>query len=276
MSGDKRPSSSSSGARSLPLASWVGSEALGCVLVMLLLIPLCSALESRGAVLTSLLAHAVGVVVVDLLSAATLSPNFCLGMLLAGRVSGPEAAVRAAVDLLVCSACCALLAGSRLLRIPLPAPAPGVSLAGAFAVEAALAGSFFVVILFIVSVIPSFEIRRPIVALTLRVLITLGAPFTGAYFNPMIALPFAMYHGRVDSAFLLVYCLGPVCGTVAGLAVWNAIQVTTATAFPASGPSPFPSVTFSAQGAAPQGPQDSQGEEDQEPVSGGLVSLARQ
>ena len=101
MPGGKRPPASGT---SLPLASWVGSETLGCVLVMLLLIPLCAALESRGALLTSLLAHAVGVVVVDMLSAATLSPNFCLGMLLAGRVSLAEAAVRAAVDLLVCSA----------------------------------------------------------------------------------------------------------------------------------------------------------------------------
>ena len=209
----------------LPVATWVGSETLGCVLVMLLLIPLCAALESRGAVLTSLLAHGVGVVVVDLLSAATLSPNFCLGMFLAGRVSAAEAAVRAAVDLLVCSACAPLLSGSKLLHIPLPAPAPGVSLTGAFAVEATLAGCFFIVIMFIVNVIPSFEIRRPIVAVTLRLLITLGAPFTGAYFNPMIALPFAMHHDRADSAFFVIYCLGPVCGTIAGLLVWNTMQV---------------------------------------------------
>ena len=223
MSAEKSPNPRG---QSQSLAVWVSGEALGCVLVMLVLIPLCAALEGRGAVLTAVLVHGVGVVAVDLLSAATLSPNFCLGLFLASKLSAGEAAVRALVDLLVCSACAPLLHRSKLLHLPLPAPAPGVSLSHAFLVEAGLACCFFVVILFIVNVIPTFEIRRPLVALTLRILITLGAPFTGAYFNPMIALPFALHHGRVDGAFLLVYCLGPVCGTVLGLVLWSALQVT--------------------------------------------------
>lgn len=196
----------------------------GCCLLLLLLLPLCARLEGRGLGWAAAGAHFVGVIALDVLSAATLSPAFCLGLALLGRMPLGEAAARAAVDMGAAFACTALLDASGLMAVRAPKPAPGVTPSFAFASEALLTAVFFAVVLVVSTKIPAFAIRRPIVALSLRVLLVLGAPFSGPVLNPMIALPFAWFSGAVTRELCLVYCLGPVTGVLGAAALWTLSQ----------------------------------------------------
>jgi glycerol uptake facilitator-like aquaporin len=210
---------------SSPLLLYVGSETLGATLVFLCLIPLCGALDSNNFFTLSLIVHAVGVITVDILSAATIGPHICLGFLLMGRMPLLEALARGVSSMLLGFACTLAASLLGLMDIPTPAPAKGVSLNAGFACEASLSCAFFLVILWISTVIPSFQVRRPIVAATLRVLMTIGGPVSGAYLNPMVAVPFAWYNDALTSDLYVVYVLGPVCGVFVGIIIWSAIQV---------------------------------------------------
>lgn len=188
--------------------------------------PLCAALERKNFFLLALLFHFITVVAIDILTGACLSPSFCLGFLLKGSMTLPEAFIRGATDLLAGLTFTYLISTLHLMPLSSPSVSRDLTITEGFLVEAALTAAFFVVILFVSDIIPKFEIRRPIIATTIRLLITIGAPLTGCFMNPTIALPFAIVTtGSLSSTVLLVYGLGPVLGTLLAMALWSPLKV---------------------------------------------------
>jgi glycerol uptake facilitator-like aquaporin len=211
---------------SSPALSWVVSESLGVVLLLLVLIPAISHLEARSFVTLALLTHFLGVISLDILSGATLSPNFCLGLFIMGKMTAAEALARLFAEAVVSAVCVCTLAATGALTIAAPALPAGTTLLTGSIIEAALTAVLFLVILFVITVIPSLDIRRPIIAVTVRGLIYAGGPYTGAVMNPMVALAMAWHSNQLSSPLVVVYCMGPLLGTLVAAGAWTTLQVT--------------------------------------------------
>jgi hypothetical protein len=45
--------------------------------------------------------------------------------------------------------------------------------------------------------------------------------------NPMIALPFAWHNNAISTDMIIIYCFGPIFGTLIAIALWGLLMVIT-------------------------------------------------
>lgn len=113
----------------------------------------------------------------------------------------------------------------RLFAAPAPIRSGGMSFVGAVAIEAVLTFALALASLAVSRVVRGPVARSVFINVLVLVLLSVGAPFTGAVLNPAMALALAVPERGVSAALsdrdLYVYFAGPCAGAVVAALVFR-------------------------------------------------------
>ncbi len=179
-----------------------------------------------------MLAYAFGPV-----SGTHVNPAVTLGMLLARRIPGREAAGYWAAQI------AGGIAGAALLKLFVSSfgvtdrtgglgtnsyDNGQINMAGAFVLEALLTAAFVLVILLATERAATPALAGVAIGLSLTAIHLVGIPLTGTSVNPARSLGPALFEGGTALSQVWLFIAAPLVGAVIGWAAWAATRVVTA------------------------------------------------
>jgi len=176
-----------------------------------------------------MLAYAFGPV-----SGTHVNPAVTLGVLLAGRIPGREAAgywVAQFAGAIAGAGMLALFVGSFGVTDQTGALGTNsydngaIDMAGAFVLETLLTAAFVLVILLVTERVASPGFAGIAIGLALTAVHLVGIPLTGTSVNPARSLGPALFEGGTALSQVWLFILAPLAGAVLGFLVWKLTRV---------------------------------------------------